>query len=64
MLYELHSLTGVVIYKIIFLSIKSELKKRLSEIKDSEAGKSVKDMVNNIKEIVTWMLITAIVCSF
>ncbi len=64
MLYEIHSLTGVVIYKIIFLSIKSELKKRLSEIKDSEAGKSVKDMVNNIKEIVTWMLITAIVCSF
>lgn len=63
-MYELHSLTGVVIYKIIFLSIKSELKKRLSEIKDSEAGKSVKDMVNNIKEIVTWMLITAIVCSF
>ncbi len=63
-MYELHSLTGVVIYKIIFLSIKSELKKRLSKIKDSEAGKSVKDMVNNIKEIVTWMLITAIVCSF
>lgn len=63
-MHELHSLTGVVIYKIIFLSIKSELKKRLSEIKDSEAGKSVKDMVNNIKEIVTWMLITAIVCSF
>ncbi len=64
MLYELHSSTGVLIYKIIFLSIKSELKKRLSEMKDSEAGKSVKDMVNNIKEIVTWMLITAIVCSF
>ena len=63
-MYKIHSLTGVVIYKIIFLSIKSELKKRLSEIKDSEAGKSVKDMVNNIKEIVTWMLITAIVCSF
>ncbi len=38
---------------------KSELKRRLSEIKDSEAGKSVKDMVNNVEEIVSLMLITA-----
>ena len=38
---------------------KSELKRRLSEIKDSEAGKSVKDMVNNVEGIVSLMLITA-----
>ncbi len=42
---------------------KSELKRRLSEIKDSEAGKSVKDMVNNVEGIVSLMLITAGVSS-
>lgn len=42
---------------------KSELKKRLSEIKDSEAGKSIKDMVNNVEGIVSLMLITAGVSS-
>ena len=36
---------------------KSELKRRLSEIKDSEAGKSVKDMVNNVEGIVSLILI-------
>ncbi len=42
---------------------KSELKRRLSEIKDSEVGKSVKDMVNNVEGIVSLMLITAGVSS-